>query len=530
MPKRKLKIKKLHFHPITTLIVAIIAVMLVSSVLQFFKVQISYALINSRGELENTIVAVKGMFNAEGFRYVVSEALRNFATFTPTSSLLVALIGLSVAHASGLIDTFIKRVTLKLNNKVITFILIFLAVFSSLINEVGFVILIPLAALVFLANGRNPLLGITAAFCGVAFGYGASLFAGSTEIALVPITELAAKLVDAEYHVSMLSNLFAIITTTVVLSFVGTYVIENIVVKKVGRYKIKEEDTSGETKEIRLDEMAIEEQKRLERELHEKRGLRYGAIAGLVAIILFAYMIIPNLPGSGLLLDKNQFAYIDKLFGDNSYFQSGFTVLVGLFFTVTGIAYAFGAKSLKNDKDLIEKASAYLKDVGYVIVLMFFASNLIAVFKETNIGTVIVGLISNLIKETPFSGFPLIFVVLLAIAVSNLFVTSQSTKWTMLSPVVVPLLMQNNISPQFAQFIYRAGDSMTKGLTPLLAYFVIYLAYLNIYNKDDDPITIRKAISFVSPYCLIISLTWLFIILFFYMLRIPIGPGVGVGL
>ena len=109
MPKRKLKIKKLHFHPITTLIVAIIAVMLVSSVLQFFKVQISYALINSRGELENTIVAVKGMFNAEGFRYVVSEALRNFATFTPTSSLLVALIGLSVAHASGLIDTFIKR-------------------------------------------------------------------------------------------------------------------------------------------------------------------------------------------------------------------------------------------------------------------------------------------------------------------------------------------------------------------------------------------------------------------------------------
>ena len=117
MPKRKLKIKKLHFHPITTLIVAIIAVMLVSSVLQFFKVQISYALINSRGELENTIVAVKGMFNAEGFRYVVSEALRNFATFTPTSSLLVALIGLSVAHASGLIDTFIKRVTLKINNK-----------------------------------------------------------------------------------------------------------------------------------------------------------------------------------------------------------------------------------------------------------------------------------------------------------------------------------------------------------------------------------------------------------------------------
>jgi aminobenzoyl-glutamate transport protein len=315
MPRKKLKFKKLHFHPITTLILLILGVMVVSSILQFFKVQISYAVINNKGELENTIVAVKGMLSGEGFRYVASESLRNFATFTPLSSLLVALIGLSVAHASGLIDTFIKRVTLKLNNKVITFFLIFLAVFSSLINEVGYVILIPLAALVFLANGRNPLLGITAAFCGVSFGYGASLFAGSTEIALVPITETAAKLVDAEYHVSMLSNLFAIIATTLVLSFVGTYVIENIIVKKVGRYKVKEEDAAGETKEIKLEEMALEEQKRLSRELREKKGLKCSTIAAIITILLFAYMIVPGLPGSGLLLDKNQFAYIDKLFG-----------------------------------------------------------------------------------------------------------------------------------------------------------------------------------------------------------------------
>ena len=530
MPKKKIKLKRLHFHPITTLLLMIVGLIVFSSILQFLKIQVSYATINSRGELENTIVAVKGMLSGEGFRYIVSEALRNFATFTPLSSLLVALIGLSVAHASGLIDAFIQRGTLKVNNKVITFILIFLATFSSIINEVGYVILIPFAALVFLANGRNPLLGITAAFCGVAFGYGASLFAGSTEISLVPITELAARVVDSEYHVSMLSNLYAIIFSTIVLSFVGTYVIENIVVKKVGKYKFKEVDTTSETKELNLDEMVEEEQKRLSKELHEKKGLKYASYAGLFCIIIFAYLIIPGLPGSGLLLDHTQFAYIDQLFGDNSYFQSGFTILVSAFFAITGIFYAIGAGSLKNDKELIEKATLYLKNVGYVIVLLFFASNLIAIFKETNIGTAIVGLISNLIKEIPFTGFPLIVVILLAIGVSGLFVTTQASKWTMLSPVVVPLLMQNNISPQFAQFIYRAGDSMSKGITPLLAYFIIYLAYLNIYNKDDEPITISKALSFVSPYFLIISLTWIFIILFFYMLGIPTGPGVVVGL
>ena len=86
--------------------------------------------------------------------------------------------------------------------------------------------------------------------------------------------------------------------------------------------------------------------------------------------------------------------------------------------------------------------------------------------------------------------------------------------------------MQNNISPQFTQFLFRAGDSMAKGLTPLLAYFVIYLGYLNIYNTEKEPITIRRALSFVYPYGLVIGLTWILILVLFYIVGIPIGPGV----
>ena len=531
MPKKKkFRFKRFHFHPLTAFIFMTIGIMVLSSILQLFKVQITYSTINKSGELENTIVAVKGMFSGYGFRYLISEALRNFATFTPLSTLLVALLGLSVAHASGLIDAFIKRGTLRVNNKVITFGIIFLATFSSAINEVGYVILIPFAALVYLANGRNPLLGITTAFCGVAFGYGATLFAGSSEIALVPITEIAARVVDGNFHVSMLSNLFAIIFSTIVISCVGTYVIENIMVKKIGRYKVSEEEKEEETKEIQLEAMEIEEQKRLERELGERKGLRYASIAFVIVLLVFAYLIIPGLPASGLLLDTTQNAYMYQLFSDNSYFQSGFTILVSIIFIATGIAYAIGAKTLKSDKDLIEKTTVYLKNIGYVIALIFFASNFIAIFKETNIGTLLVGLIANLLKDIQFTGFPLIIVVLLAIALSGLFITTQTAKWTILSPVVVPLMMQANISPQFTQFIFRAGDSMTKGMTPLLAYFVIYLAYLNIYNKDDEPITISKALSYVTPYSIIIGVTWIFIILFFYMLGLPIGPEVSVGL
>ena len=527
MRKTKMKFKKFTFHPITSFILLTFGVMILSSILAFFEVQASYSTINSTSlSLENTLVAVEGLFNFEGFKFLISNAARNFVSFTPLSTLLIGLIGLSVAHASGFIDTFIKRGTLNLNNRTITFILIFIATLSSIINEVGYVILIPLSALIFLANGRNPLLGITASFCGVAFGYGATMFAGSTEINLVPITSEAALLIDGTFHVGMLSNLIAIIIASIVLSIVGTFIVEEIIIKKIGKYRNSDSVINSETKEIKLENVELEEQKRLEIETREKKGLKNAFIAFMVIILLFMYMIIPGLPWSGLLLDMNESAYINQLFGVNSYFQDGFTYLVSILFLVMGIAYAIGAKSIKNDKELIEKSSFYLKDVGYLVVLIFFAAQFIAVFKKTNIGTIIVAWISNLIKDLPFTGLPLIVTILILIAFCSLFIATQSAKWTILAPVVVPLMMQANISPQFAQFIYRAGDSMTKGFTPILAYFVIYLGYLNIYNTEKEPITIKKALSFVSPYCLIISITWILIVVLMYIVGLPIGPGV----
>ena len=233
LEKNKIKYKRRALHPITTFILLTFAVMIISSLLSLFGVQATYSRINASNELENVVVSVEGLFNFNGLKYLISNAAKNFVSFAPLSTLLIGLIGVSVAHASGPIDTFIKRVTLKINNKTLTFIIIFIATISSIINEVGYVILIPLAALIFLANGRNPLLGITAAFCGVAFGYGVTLFAGSMEINLVEYTEKASHLVDATFHVSLLSNLIAIIVSSIVISIVGTIIIENVVSKKI---------------------------------------------------------------------------------------------------------------------------------------------------------------------------------------------------------------------------------------------------------------------------------------------------------
>lgn len=527
--KRKVRYKKRAIHPITMFILLTVLLLVLSSVLSIFKIQASYSKINSTNQLENVVVSVVGLCNFDGFKLIISDAAKNFASFAPLTTLLISLIGLSVAHASGLIDIFIKRVTLRINNKTLTFLIIFLATISSIINEVGYVILIPLAALVFLANGRNPLLGITAAFCGVAFGYGVTLFAGSMENNLLNYTQQAAYLVDANYHVALLSNLIAIIISTLVVSLVGTFIIENVISKKIGRYHIYAEEQNSETKEINISDVEFEQQKKLENEINEKKGLKNAAITFIVFVLLFGYMIIPNLPGSGLLLDMSEKAYINQLFGAKAYFQEGFTLLISVLFFSTGIAYAIGAKTIKSDKELIEKATHYLKDIGQLCVLIFFAAQFIAVYKKSNIGTVIVAFISGIIRDLPFSGLPLIIAVLILISIAGLFVTTQTSKWAIFAPVVVPMFMQNNITPQFAQFVFRAADSMAKGFTPLLAYFVIYIGYLNIYNTEKDPITIKKAFQFIKPYYIIIGITWILIVSLIYIMGIHIGPGVTPG-
>lgn len=526
--KRRIRFKKMDLHPITSLILMTFLVMIISAIMSALGLQSTYSRINPiTFDLEPIIVNVENMLSFNGIKYIVSESLRNFISFAPLGNLLIALIGISVAQASGLIDAFIKRTTTNISNKAITFIIIFLATLSSIINDVGYVVLIPLAALLFSAKKRSPILGVTTAFCGVAFGYGATLFAGSMEVNLVPITQTAAKLIDASFHVSLLSNVFIISVTSVIISLIGTFVIENIIVKKIGRYKADEDEVDeNTTKEIEVSEINKEEQKRLEMDIREKKGIRYAILAVVFILVVFIYMIVPDLPFSGLLLDANATTYINQLFGSSSYLQAGFTFIISFILFIAGIAYAIGAKSIESDKDLVEKMAHFLKDAGYIIIMLFFAAQFIMVFKMTNIGVLILALFVNWIEMLSFSGLALIVFVLLVIAFCNLFVPTPVSKWTILAPVVVPLMMQSNISPQFTQFILRAGDSMTKGFTPFMAYFVIYIAYLNIYNQNDRPITIRKGLSYVAPYCAIIGLAWLLIVVGWYLIGLPIGPGV----
>lgn len=522
------KLKNLKLHPITSYLLLIIGIILVSFILSLFNTSVTYNSINpATNELEKSIVVVNNMLNYDGIKFMISNAALNFISSTTLSTLIITLIGLGIADATGFIQTFMKKRLVKINPKIITFLLFLIAIFSSIVNEVGYAILIPLGALLFLFNGRNPLAGVATAFAGVAFGYSISFFVGTIDIDLIPYTIRAAKLIDSTFYVRMTSNLIIMIISCFIIAIVGTIITEKIVVKKLGRYVLKTRDELGQTKEIEYLDLQYEEQKKIKEEQQEKKGLKWATIAAIVIAVLFILSITPGLPLSGILLDLTQEAYVDQLFGVNSYFQDGFTYMMAIFFGVTGLAYGIGSKSIKNDKDLFTKLGNKFSEIGILLVMLFFATQFIAIFKQTNIGTIIVASLTNLFQSLPLSGVVIIIVAIIIIAISNIFVPSSITKWAIISPALVPALMQLNISPQFTQFIFRAGESMTNGITPLLAYFVVYLGYLNIYNKDKDkPISIRKGISIMMPYFFWLAITWLLIIIMWYIIGLPLGPGV----
>lgn len=522
--KKKLHLKRLYFHPVTSYLALIFLVLVIGKILSLFDFQTTYNVV-SNGKFDQVTVIIQNLFSFDGIKYIISNASINFMSFIPLNMFLLATLGIAICDASGFLDALFKKIFSKLENKYITFIIIFIGVISTIINEIGYVILIPIAAIIYRSKNRNPIIGVVTAFCGVAFGTATSIFIGSTEVNLIPFTTNSARLIDSAYHVSLLSNLFIMIASTIIISIVGTIVIEKLIIPRLNKFREKKE--LDETKEIEVIDVLKVEQEILSTNHKENRGMKWAIIVGIIVVLIFIYSLIPNLPFSGLLLDMQEKTYLKQIFGENSYFQDGFTYMISLIFLLTGLAYGFGSRKFKNDKDVIKESSKSLEHVGGLILLIFLASQLISIVKKTNIPTIFTGILANSLSSLTFSGIPLLLIAILVIAISNILLPNITSKWMIFSPILVPVLMQANISPQFTQFAFRIADGLTNGITPLYPYFVIFIGYMNIYNKNyEKPITIVDGIRIIFPYFIIISITWLLLLLGWYIIGLPIGPGV----
>lgn len=511
------KIKKIKFHPALVFLILTLVVMVISSVGGILNIESNYYTVNTiSGDLETQVININNLFNRTGLQYLISNLLSNFTNFAPLGTFILGLMGVGVAYKSGFLNTLNKVISAHLPRKMLTFLVVLLGVLCSMFADVGYVILIPLAAILFRDLGRHPSAGICAAFAGVTFGSGANIVANSLDSSLLTYTKSATTILDATYKVSTNGNILFMIISTIFISYVGTLVTERIIIPKLGKYNFDEE------------EIELRKQQPTPKEI---KGLIIAIISVIAILLPLIYCIIPGLPFSGLLLYLKDSNYVDQLFGTNSYFYQGSVFIVSALLMIAGLIYGLRVKTIKNNRDFVDGMNYYLKDLSSLLVLIFFAAQFCLIFKQTNLGIFIVSSLTNWISNLELTGIVLVLVTFLLTLISSFLVPVAATKWAIIAPIIIPMFMQSSLTPEFAQAVFRAADSSVKGITPLFTYFVILIGFLQIYNKKkDDTITISRAISLMTPYTIAFTILWLTIVIVFYFLGIPIGINTSVTL
>ena len=498
-------------HPVMFFIYLSLFVIIASGIASLLNFQVTYdKLTTIAGEVESNTIAINSLLSLDGLKFIISSAYNNLINFEPFGNLLIASIGFAIALKSGFLKTLCNKITKKVPKFVVVFIYSLLCILTSCDNNLGYVLLLPLGAVLFMAMNRNPIGGLALGFASIASGHGAGLFITTLDYNLSSYTEASAKLLNDDYKVLQSGNLFFVIVITLIIATICTLVKEKYLVRKLGRNNIEEDE------EIILEEKA------------EKHGLLASLIATIVYLIPIILMIIPMEKESflGLLLDSSQTEYSKMLFSSDSLFSNNLVGIISLLFAIQGFVFGVASGTIKKIRDIVNFSSSYLKSIGSIFALVFFAAELSAILKESNFGVVITGTLANLISISKFSFIPLVLLILLVTVISNILVPSSISKWAILSPNIMNIVMKANITPEFAQIVFRTGDSISNCITPLFPYFVIFIGFVEIYMKNSNDFSIKYCYKLILPFFITVSLVWVFMIICWFIIGLPIGPSI----
>ena len=357
-------------------------------------------------------------------------------------------------------------------------------------------------------------MGIITSFAALTSGYGLSLFFTAVDSAIAKQSALSASVLLPNYIIRqgsmMLIMAFAIFCVTIAITMIS----ENVIAKKLPKYEFDVEEE---------EDLYVGEEKQITK--LQIRGLLFAGFGCILYLLIFIYNIIPGLPLSGNFLNYAEERYIDMLFGTNSFFANGSVFIIAMLFIILGLLYGIGAKTIKNNREFIESLGHNLNGIGKTLVFIFAASTFISIFKQTNIGNVVVALLTNIIYKSNFSGLALVIMLFVFSAIATLFVPGTTNRWAIMSSQVIPTFVNVGISAEFTQVIFRFGECMTLGLTPIFAYYVIYLAYLEKYNQEENTTSMFKSFKYQMPYSLVVGGILLAILVLWYVIAIPLGLG-----
>ncbi len=451
------------------------------------------------GVAEEFIVA-QNLLTKDGIQRIFTSMVEVFATFPPLGLVLVVMLGIGVAEHTGMIAVALRVFVSKVPKYLITFSIVIAGMLSSVAADAGYVVLIPMGAVLFMGMGRHPLAGIAAAFAGVSGGFGANFIPTSLDPMIAAFTESAAVIIEPGYTVNPLSNWYIMAASVPLVGLAGTWVTEKIIVPRLGEYR-----QDGE--------MLIEEGNS-EVTPQERKALLWSGIS-IVGVLILIFLAV--FPENGLLRGE-----LDPNTGRASMqpFYNSLVPIMFIIFFVAGLVYGIISKTITNNKDVADMTAKSMSTMGLYIVIAFVASQFVAYFNWSNLGSILAVKGSDGLNAIGFTGIPLLVAFILISSLVNLIMGSASAKWALLAPIFVPMLMLMGYSPEVTQAAYRIGDSYSNILTPLLPYFPLVIVFAQKYDKTAG---IGTLISMMLPYAVAFMIARIPLFILWIWLGLPLG-------
>lgn len=442
------------------------------------------------------LVKPVNLLSISGLHIILTDMVKNFTSFAPLGTVLVAMLGFSLAEKSGLLSSLLRLVVTKSPRALLIPAILLAGILSHTAGDIGYVLLIPLSAMIFHSVGLHPLAGLAICFAGVSGGFAANFIISAIDPLLSGLSQEAARVMDPNYVVTPVVNWYFMSASSVLIIVVGTIVGSKVTIPYLGPYL-------GDTPNLGSNELS----------LYERRGLRW---AGVVFALLVLLLLAGTVPSQGFLRNPESGSVLD------SPFLKGIIAIIFIFGILTGLAYGFGAKTFKSQSDITEALQESMATMAPYLVMVFFAAQFIALFAASNVGLILAINGSDFLKSMGLSAIPLMIGFILLICVLDIFIGSASAKWALTAPVFVPMFMLLGLSPELTQASYRVADSVVNIISPLMPYFPLILAFA---NKYDQKARVGTLIALMLPYSIAFLISWSLLLFIWIGFDLPLGPG-----
>jgi aminobenzoyl-glutamate transport protein len=498
-------------EPWLLFVYGLVIVLILSKIAALQRWSIEAKMLDAGKVVTQTLVA-RDLLSADGLYWVLSQLIVNLLAFPPLGVVLVGMLAVGVAEKTGLIAALLKVMLRVTPRALITPAFVFVGAMSSLGSDAGYVVLPPIAAVMFLALGRSPIVGVAAVFAGIAGGFGANLAITGSDAILASLTTTAARFADTSYTVAATCNWYFSFVATFLVTLVGWAVTAWVVEPRFAR-RAPEEGGPHPSDASHLQHTLLTSA--------EKRGLVWsGIVFALAIVVAILITLIPGMPLHGT-------AQTPPLAGPptggfNPRWIVAIVPILFFVFILPGLAYGIATRQIRSDKDVGQIMSDSMAQLAPVIVLAFFAAQFLAAFNYSRLGVMLATVGGEWISTLALPKGVLLIIFILFVALLDLLISSMSAKYAFVSPVFVPMFMTGaGISPELTQAAYRLADSCTNVITPVNAYLIIILAVLRRYMPSAGLGTI---IALMLPYCLAILVAWTALLQLWIWLDVPLGP------